>query len=92
MLSVASCTTVSVAPAGIERCSFGSSFLMRCTVSITLAPGWRWMSTTMAGIALIEAADLVVLEAVDHVGHVPQQHRRAVAIGDDDVAIGRRPR
>ena len=50
MLSVASWTTVSVAPVGIERCSFGSSFLMRWTVSITLAPGWRWMSTTMAGI------------------------------------------
>jgi hypothetical protein len=41
MLAVASCTTVSVAPTGIERCSFGSSFLMRCTVSMTLAPGWR---------------------------------------------------
>ena len=50
MLSVASWTTVSVAPVGIERCSFGSSLLMRCTVSITLAPGWRWMSTTIAGI------------------------------------------
>ena len=50
MLAVASCTTVSVAPTGIERCSFGSSFLMRSTVSITLAPGWRWMSTTMAGL------------------------------------------
>ena len=41
MLAVASCTTVSVAPIGIERCNFGSSFLMRCTVSITFAPGWR---------------------------------------------------
>ena len=39
MLAVASCTIVSVAPTGIARCSFGSSFLMRCTVSMTLAPG-----------------------------------------------------
>ncbi len=50
MLAVASCTMVRVAPTGIERCSFGSSFLMRATVSITLAPGWRWMSTMMAGL------------------------------------------
>ncbi len=49
MLVVASCTTVSVAPTGIERCSLGSSLRMRSTVSITLAPGWRWMSRTMAG-------------------------------------------
>ena len=38
--------------------------------------------------ALVEAADLVVLQAVDDVGHVAEQDRRAVAIGDDDVAIG----
>ena len=37
---------------------------------------------------MIEAADPVVLEAIDHVGHVPQQHRRAVAVGDDDGAVG----
>ncbi len=41
ILSVASRTMISVAPTGIERCSFGSSSLMRWTVSITLAPGWR---------------------------------------------------
>ena len=46
---VASWTTVSVAPAGNARCSRGSSLWMRWTVSITLAPGWRWMSTTIAG-------------------------------------------
>ena len=47
---VRSCTTVSLAPTGMVRWSFGSSALMRCTVSITLAPGWRWISTTTAGL------------------------------------------
>ncbi len=47
---VASCTTVRLAPTGIERWSFGSSLRIRSTVSITLAPGWRWMSTTIAGM------------------------------------------
>ncbi len=43
-------------------------------------------------VALIPAADLAVLQAVDDVGDVAQQHRRAVAIGHDDVAIGGRRR
>ena len=28
---------------GIEACSCGSSALIRSTVSMTLAPGWRWI-------------------------------------------------
>ena len=32
------------------------SVLMRSTTSITLAPGWRWIFTTMAGLALAQAA------------------------------------
>ena len=43
-------------------------------------------------MALVPAADLAVLQAVDHVGDVAQQHRRAVAVGHDDVAIGGRRR
>ena len=39
-------------------------------------------------MAVVPGADLVVLEPVDHVGDVLEQHRRVVAIGDDDVAIG----
>ena len=50
MVSVRSCTTVSVTPAGIARCSRGSSAWTRSTVSMTLAPGWRWMSITIAGL------------------------------------------
>ena len=33
---------------------------------------------------LVPAADLGVLQAVDDLGHVLQQHRRVVAVGDDD--------
>ena len=59
MVLVASCTTVNVAPAGNARCSRGSSRWMRCTVSTTLAPGWRWMSTTTAGLPLYQAPTLL---------------------------------
>ena len=51
MVVVLSCTTVSLAPAGTDRWSRGSSFWIPWTVAITLAPGWRWMSTMTAGTA-----------------------------------------
>ena len=50
MVSVRSLTMVSAAPAGIVRCRRGSSARRRCTVSITLAPGWRCTSMTTAGL------------------------------------------
>ena len=50
MVVVRSCTTVSFAAAGIARRSRGSSACTRCTVSMTLAPGWRCMSMTIAGL------------------------------------------
>ena len=59
MVPVPSCTTVSVAPAGNARCSRGSSRWMRWTVSITLAPGWRWMSITTAGLPWYQPPTLV---------------------------------
>ena len=40
------------------------------------------------GLAVVPGADLVVLEPVDDLGDVLEQHRRVVAVGDDDVAIG----
>jgi hypothetical protein len=40
------------------------------------------------GRALIPAADLGVLQAVDHLGHVLDEHRSLVAIGHHHVAIG----
>ena len=88
MVVVASCTTVSVAPAGIERCSFGSSLLDALHGLDHIGAGLALDVDDDGGIALVPAADLVVLQAVDDVGDVLEQHRRAVAIGDDDVAIG----
>ena len=61
---------------------------MRCTVSTTLAPGWRWMSTTTAGLPLYQAPTLLFSSPSINVGDVLEQHRRVVAVGDDDVAVG----
>ena len=52
MVVVRSLTMVSWAAAGIARRSRGSSARTRLTVSITLAPGWRCTSTTIAGVPL----------------------------------------
>ena len=38
--------------AGSEAVSCGSSFLMLSTTWMTLAPGWRWMLTIEAGVAV----------------------------------------
>jgi hypothetical protein len=38
--------------------------------------------------ALVKADDVGVLEVVDDVGDVLEQDRRAIAVGDDNVAIG----
>ena len=65
MVPVRSCTSVSLTPLGMARCRRGSSALMRCTVSMTLAPGWRCTSMMTAGRALVPAADLGVLQAFD---------------------------
>ena len=51
--SVSNCT---LTEAGSAFCNCGSRALMRSTTSITLAPGWRWMLSTMAGLSLAQAA------------------------------------
>ena len=53
---VRSVRTVTSAAAGSERRSSGSSFLMRSTTWITLAPGWRWMLRMMPGVLLTQPA------------------------------------
>ena len=70
MLVVASCTTVSVAPTGMERCSFGSSFLMRCDRLDHVGAGLALDVDDDRRLALVPAADLAVLQAVDDVGDV----------------------
>ncbi len=52
---VRSVTTVTWTPAGIEASSDGRSALIRSTVAMTLAPGWRWTLSTMAGVVLLQA-------------------------------------
>jgi len=58
MVSVRSLTTVRSMPRGMARCRRGSSASMRRTVSMTLAPGWRWMSMTTAGLPLYQPPTL----------------------------------
>ena len=41
---------------GIEACSTGSIVLIKLTVSMTLAPGWRWIGRMMARCLLYQAA------------------------------------
>src|SRR5436190_367082 len=49
MLTVRSVSTATLIEAGRLACSCGSIAVMRSTVWMTLAPGWRWMLTMIAG-------------------------------------------
>ena len=77
-------------PAGIARCSRGSSRLMRSHGIDDVGAGLALDVDDDRGRALVPAADLGVLQPVDDVGDIAEQHRRAVAIGDDHRAVGRR--
>ncbi len=56
MVVVRSDSTFTSSVAGSAACNCGSSALMRSTTSMTLAPGWRWMFSTIAGWLLAQAA------------------------------------
>ena len=56
IVSVRSETMVRPMPAGNARCRSGSAARMRLTVCTMLAPGWRWMSSTTAGLPRYRAA------------------------------------
>ncbi|MCY1346343.1 hypothetical protein D9M69_324260 [compost metagenome] len=56
MVVVRSVSTCTSRLPGRVACSCGSMVLMRSTTSITLAPGWRWMFSTTAGVLLAQAA------------------------------------
>ncbi len=60
-------------------------------VSMMLAPGWRYRITQHRALAVDEAEVAQVLDGIHHLGDVREPHRRAVAIGDDEVAVVRRP-
>ena len=59
MVPVRSLTTVSFTPLGMERSMRGNSALMRSTVSMTLAPGWRCTSSTTDGTSWNQPPTLV---------------------------------
>ena len=88
IVSVRSLTTVSVTPTGMARCSRGSSALDALDRFDDVGAGLALDVDDDGRRALIPAADLVVLQPVDDVGDVAQQHRRAVAIGDDQRLVG----
>ena len=48
MVWVRSATVLTLIAAGIEAWSTGSIALIRSTVSMTLAPGWRWIARRIA--------------------------------------------
>ncbi len=56
MVMVRSVSTLTCTVAGRLVCNCGSSFLMRSTTAMMLAPGWRWMLTMTAGWRSIHAA------------------------------------
>ena len=73
---------------GIAACSCGSGALILSTVSMTLAPGCLKTSSRTPRLPLAQAASCVFSGAVDGLADVADAHRRAVAIGDDDVVPG----
>jgi hypothetical protein len=56
MVWVRSEMTLTLTAAGIEASSTGSIALTRPTVSMTLAPGWRWIARMIARCWLNQAA------------------------------------
>ncbi len=56
MVTVRSVSTATSTAAGSAARNCGNSRLMRSTTSITLAPGWRWILRTTAGLSFIQAA------------------------------------
>jgi hypothetical protein len=55
--------------------------LIRPTVSMTLAPGWRWIARVTA------RGDQLVLSRTDDAADIADADRRSVAIGDDQVGV-----
>ena len=55
MVTVRSFITCTSSDSGKFAFNWGSAAMRRCTVSITLAPGWRWMLMMMASRSLAQA-------------------------------------
>ena len=59
MVLVRSVSNATSTDAGIAACNCGNIFLMRSTVSMTFAPGWRCTFKITAGVVLAHAAKRV---------------------------------
>ena len=88
IVSVRSCTTSSLAPTGKMRRSRGSSCWMFSHRLHHVGAGLAADIDDDGLLAVVPAGDLGVLQPVDDLGDVAQHHRIAVAIGDDQRAIG----
>ena len=85
MVSVRSVSTATSNDGGRVARRVGSRALMLSTTAMTLAPGWRWTLTITACVAFTQAASRLFSCAASMRRHLAHAHRRAVAIGDDDV-------
>ena len=74
-------------PAGIQRCSSGSSALMRSTVSMTLASACLLMISSTAGWRSNVAAERVLRVPCSTVGDARQPYDVAVAGLHHDGAV-----
>ena len=79
IVSVRSATTTMRNCAGSVRRSWGRAALTRSTVSTILAPGWRWISTTTAGIAGVGVPS----------GRVPKYHAPARTFSSPPTTVPR---
>ena len=75
---------------GNDACSSGICALTWSTTSSVLAPAWRRISSSSAGLPLNQAPVRGDLEESIDLADVLHPHRRAVAVGDDHVVERRR--
>ena len=75
---VRSITTSSLMAGEIDACNCGSSARTRSTVSMMLAPGWRKMTISTAGLPLASPALRMSSTESCDVGHVAEANGRAV--------------
>ena len=79
-------------PLGRMASRNGSCALMRSTVSMMLAPGWRKMMMKTARLPSSVAGGADILRRVDDVGDIGEADGGAVVIADDQrlVVVGLR--
>ena len=60
---------------------------MASTTSTVLVPGCRWMASTIARVLLYQLATLSFSTLSMTVPDIPEAHRGAVAVGDDQRTV-----